>query len=110
MDERALVGNGIGCDGITVGKQLHGLCELSFGVSIVMNGGKSLAGAHLMSHFLVEHQPARGIDNVFFLAAAAAEHETYDAHLLALHRGDEAGCRTLYLDSILRMGQAAGFI
>ena len=75
-----------------------------------MNGAERLSLANRVAYFLVQDQAHRGIDDVFFLLAAAAQHQAGNADLLALDAGNESAGRAQKTCPMPRLRQAPGII
>ncbi len=55
-----------------------------------MDGAERLSLANRVANFFVQHQTDSGIDDVFFLLAAAAQYQAGHAHLLTLDGANES--------------------
>ena len=75
-----------------------------------MNRAERFAFPNRIADFFVQDDPDRGVDQVFLLFTAAAQHEAGNSHLLALNGFHEAAGWTRDLHLMLRLGQAHGII
>ena len=92
----------------TFREQSHRVRET--GVEIVTHRAERLAGFHRIAEPLFDDQADAGIDRVFFLFAAAAEHHAGNADLLTLNRGDEAVGRRGDACFVPRLRKAGGIV
>ena len=66
-----------------------------------MHGADGLAGGDFVADLFVDHQAHSGVDGIFFLLAAAAEHHASDADAFAIDAGDKPRLRGGELDRML---------
>ena len=87
MDQWPPHGRGFLRDTIRLLQQI--LCAAEPGVRVVTDGAEWFALLDRVANFLVQYEAHCGIDRVFFLFAAAAEHQAGNSHLFALDKIDE---------------------
>ena len=75
-----------------------------------MNGAERFTFLDRIADFLVQDEADRGVDQVFFLFAAAAQHQAGNSHLLALDGLNEPAGWTENRRPMLRLRQAPGIV